>query len=380
MSNEAQSGPLFTYRDRVAAGDLNPDPAQELLAEKLQSLHRALKGYQPSSGQAGWKDRFGLNTRLGRRREEPLQGLYIFGDVGRGKSMLMDLFYETAPLERKRRVHFHAFLQDVHNRFNDFRTNNSEGGDPIPSVAAAIADEAWLLCFDELQVVNIVDAMILGRLFEGLLERDVVIVATSNRPPKDLYKDGLQREKFIPFIDLISERLDILQLGAARDYRLERMLGMQVYHQPLDASAAKDLDQYFADLTEGYTAAPDKIEVKGRIVEIPMAAAGVGRTNFNNLCAEALGPADYLEIAERYHTLILDDIPRMDEALKSEARRFITLIDALYENKVNFICSADAPPNELYILGEGAFEFERLVSRLMEMQSEEYLALPHGAA
>jgi cell division protein ZapE len=382
MSNETQNktsgGPLFTYRERVAAGDLNADPAQELLAEKLQSLHRALDGYQPSSGKVGWKDRFGLNSQMSRRREEPLQGLYIFGGVGRGKSMLMDLFYDTAPVERKRRVHFHAFLQDVHARFNDFRAENSEGGDPIPSVAAAIADEAWLLCFDELQVVNIVDAMILGRLFEGLLERDVVIVATSNRPPGDLYKNGLQREKFQPFIDLISARLDILQLDAARDFRLERMLGMQVYHQPLDAEAKSDLDRYFAELTEGYTPAADKIEVKGRIVEIPSAAAGVGRTSFNNLCAEALGPADYLEIAERYHTLILDDIPRMDGALKSEASRFITLIDALYENKVNFICSADAPPEELYVLGEGVFEFERLVSRLMEMQSEEYLALPHG--
>jgi cell division protein ZapE len=373
-------GPLFTYRNRVAAGELNADPAQALLAEKLQSLHRALSGYQPSSGKVGWKDRFGLNSQKSRRREEPLQGLYIFGDVGRGKSMLMDLFFETAPIKQKRRVHFHAFLQDVHARFNDFRRKNAEGGDPIPSVVASIADEAWLLCFDELQVVNIVDAMILGRLFEGLLERDVVIVATSNRPPRDLYKDGLQRDKFLPFIDLISQRLDILQLGAARDYRLERMLGMQVYHQPLGEAATADLDRYFAELTEGYTAAPDKIEIKGRIVEIPVAAAGVGRTTFDNLCAEALGPADYLEVAERYHTLILDNIPRMGEALKSEARRFITLIDALYENKVNFICSADAPPTELYVLGEGAFEFERLVSRLMEMQSEEYLALPHGGA
>ena len=372
------SGPLFTYRDRVAAGDLNADPAQELLAEKLQSLHRALNGYQPVSGKTGWKDRFGLNSQKSRRREEPLQGLYIFGNVGRGKSMLMDLFYETAPVERKRRIHFHAFLQDVHARFNDFRAKNSEGGDPIPSVAAAIADEAWLLCFDELQVVNIVDAMILGRLFEGLLERDVVIVATSNRPPSDLYKDGLQRDNFLPFIDLISQRLDILQLDAARDFRLERMLGMQVYHQPLGKSAKADLDRYFDELTEGYTAGPDEFEVKGRVVEITIAAAGVGRTSFNNLCAEALGPADYLEIAERYHTLFLDDIPRMGEALKNEARRFITLIDALYENKVNLICSADAPPDELYVLGEGAFEFERLVSRLMEMQSEEYLALPHG--
>lgn len=376
--NKSFVGPLFAYRARIAAGKLDADPAQELLATELQSLHQALDGYQPSFGKIGWKERFGLNKQA-RRSKQSLQGLYIFGDVGRGKSMLMDLFYETAPIDHKRRVHFHAFLQDVHARFKDFRDKNEEGGDPVPSVVASIADEAWLLCFDELQVVNIVDAMILGRLFEGLLERGVVIVATSNRPPGDLYKDGLQRDRFMPFIDLISRRLNIFQLGAARDYRLERILGMRVYHQPLGYQARVNLDRCFLELTEGSIGESDKIKVKGRVVDIPKAAAGVGRTSFNLLCAEALGPADYLKIAERYHTLILDDIPRMDEALQSEARRFITLIDALYENKVNFICSADAPPNELYVLGEGAFEFERLVSRLMEMQSEEYLVLPHSS-
>jgi len=371
--NNSSDGPLNKYRNKVEDGDLNADPAQEALAEKLQNLYRALEGYQPTSGSVTWKERLGL----AREKIELPKGLYIYGGVGRGKSMLMDLFFETIPFECKRRVHFHSFLQDIHVRFNDFRAKNLEGGDPIPSVVKSIADETWLLCFDELQVVNIVDAMILGRLFEGLFERNVIIIATSNRPPSDLYKDGLQREKFLPFIDLITGRLDIFQLGASRDYRLERMLGMRVYHQPLGPETNENLDRYFLELTKGYTAEPDQIRVKGRVVEITMAAGGVGRISFEKLCAEALGPADYLEIAARYHTLILEEIPRMGEALKNEAQRFITLIDALYENKVNLICSADAPPKELYILGEGIFAFERLVSRLMEMQSEEYLSLPH---
>jgi cell division protein ZapE len=367
-------GPLFTYRDRVAAGELRPDPAQELLAEKLQSLHRALNGYQPSAGHSAWKERFVLASR----REEPPQGLYIYGGVGGGKSMLMDLFFDGAPVANKRRVHFHKFLQDVHGRFNAFRkSKDKDEGDPIPSVVEQLAEESWLLCFDEFQVSNIVDAMILGRLFEGLFARDVVVVATSNRPPHDLYKNGLQRERFIPFIDLIVEKLDILALTSTTDYRLERMLGMQVYHQPVGEEAARALDDYFNTLADGRPAASEQLEVKGRKITVD-AAGGVARQSFAALCEQPLGPADYLEIAERYHTMIIDGIPRMDESNGSEARRFITLIDALYENKVNLICSADAPPNELYVLGEGAFEFERLVSRLMEMQSEVYLALPHG--
>ena len=367
-------GPLFSYREKLAAGELKPDPAQELLAEKLQSLHRALNGYRPSTGPVGWKERLGL----ARRRGKPLQGLYIYGGVGAGKSMLMDLFFGTAPVTKKRRVHFHAFLQDVHSRFTTFRkTKGEDEGDPIPTVANDLADEAWLLCFDEFQVSNIVDAMILGRLFEALFERDVVVVATSNRPPQDLYKNGLQRSKFLPFIDLISEKLDILQLISAEDYRLKRILGMQVYHEPLGVAASQSLETYFRELSDGQPVTTDTLEIKGRQILVP-SAGGVARKSFDDLCGQPLGPADYLAIAERYHTLILDDIPRMGEELKSEARRFVTLIDALYEARVNLICSADVPPQELYVEGEGAFEFERLVSRLMEMQSKDYLSLAHG--
>lgn len=369
-----RAGPLFAYRARVKSGEFIPDPQQELLAEKLQSLHRALAGFSVSSGHAGWKERFGLT----RRRAEPPQGLYIFGGVGRGKSMLMDLFFDDAPVKTKRRAHFHEFMQDVHTRFNDFRDPKKGGkdGDPIPSVAEAIASEATLLCFDEFQVSNIVDAMILGRLFEALFERDVVVVATSNRPPRDLYKDGLQRDRFLPFIDMISEKLDILELESARDYRLERMMGMQVYYVPADEAAHQALEGYFADLANGRPAEIEHVEVKGRIIEMP-AADGVGMTSFTALCSQPLGPADYLAIADRYHTLIIENIPLMPPALRNEARRFVTLIDALYERKVKLICSADVPVTELYPEGEGAFEFERLVSRLIEMQSEDYLAVPH---
>jgi cell division protein ZapE len=367
-ATHTSQGPLFDYRDRVAAGTLRPDPAQELLAEKLQSLHRALAHYSRDSGHAGWKERFGL----GRRRAEPPQGLYIYGGVGAGKSMLMDLFFASAPVAKKRRAHFHEFLQDVHNRFNAFRrAKGTDAGDPIPHVADALASEAVLLCFDELQVSNIVDAMILGRLFEALFGRDVVVVATSNRPPQDLYKDGLQRERFIPFIKLIEGKLDLYQLASRKDYRLERMLDLGVYH-----ASSEPLDDAFRALTDGDIPARESLEAKGRILEL-LAADGVARASFDYLCGQPRGAPDYLAIAERFHTLVLDGIPRMGPAQAVEARRFVTLIDALYEAKVKLVCSAGASPRELYTEGEGAFEFERLVSRLMEMQSAEYLKLPH---
>ena len=337
-------GPLFSYRKRVELGEFKLDPGQELLAEKLQNLHHSLKDYEPDAGQGGWRERLGLANR----RIDPLQGLYIYGGVGAGKSMLMDLFFDGAPVVNKRRVHFHDFLQDVHDRFNVLRKSKiADLGDPIPIVAENLANEAWLLCFDEFQVYNIVDAMILGRLFAGLFSRGVIVVATSNRPPEDLYKNGLQRNRFLPFIDLIGERLELFQLKSITDYRLERVLGMQVYHHPINRKSRRLLDQYFVELTDDRTPILDRIEVKGRILRVH-AAVGVARKSFKELCGQPLGAADYLAIAERYHTLILDDIPCMGEELQIEAKRFVTLIDTLYEAKVNLICSADVVPNKLY--------------------------------
>jgi cell division protein ZapE len=378
-------GPLHAYRARLEAGVLKPDPVQELAAEKLQSLHNALAGYRPGQGPGGWLARFGLG---GRSRAPfqwqpgdavsapPKQGLYIFGEVGRGKSMLMDLFFANAPVAGKRRVHFHAFMRDIHADIHRWRQSDTRReADPIPRLARAIAEDVWLLCLDELQITDIADAMIVGRLFESLMDDGVVVVITSNRPPHDLYKDGLQRDRFLPFIDLMERRLDLLQLDAQYDYRLGRKRGMRVYHSPLDDAADAALDLAFASLTEGTPALPASFEVNGRVVRVPLAAAGVARFGFAQLCGSALGPSDYLALAARYHTLVLADIPTLSPARRDEARRFVTLIDALYENKATLICSAEAPPDKLYPTGDGAFEFQRTVSRLMEMQSADYL---HG--
>lgn len=367
------SGPQNEYRTLLQTGELRPDPVQALAVEKLQSLHHALAAYEPAGGGKSWKERFGL----GRRRENPPQGLYIFGGVGRGKSMLMDLFFRTAPTENKRRVHFHAFMQQIHARLNEYRKWKGRGDDPIPPIAKRLAGEATLLCFDEFQVHDIADAMILGRLFETLFEAGVVVVATSNRPPSELYKDGLQRALFEPFIDLIEEKLDLLMLDGGLDYRSETIQQAGTYLVPDDDHAARTLSRLFERLTSEAEELSDPIMVNGRRLDFPMAADGVALIGFKELCGAALGPADYLAVAERYHTLIMPGIPQMGPDSRNEAKRFVTLIDVLYENGVNLVCSAAAPPSRLYIRGDGAFEFERTASRLLEMQSEEYLGKPH---
>ncbi|MGE5546946.1 MAG: cell division protein ZapE [Solirubrobacterales bacterium] len=381
-------GPLYAYRAKLQAGEISPDPAQALAVEKLQSLHAALRGYRPALGETGWLARFGIGQSKAKPGlawtpgdavgTQPKQGLYIFGEVGRGKSMLMDLFYATAPLAAKKRVHFHEFMRDIHAEIHRWRqAAHRKEADPIPKLARGIAAEAWLLCLDELQVTDIADAMIVGRLFQALMDDGVVVVVTSNRPPADLYKDGLQRDRFLPFIGLIESRLDLLQLDARTDYRLGRKRGLEVYHHPLGAAATARLDAAFARLTEGATVLPDQIEVNGRVVPVPATAAGVARLSFAELCGRPLGAADYLALAGRYHTLVLDDIPLLSPSNKDEARRFVTLVDALYEHRTTLVCSAAAAPEHLYPTGVGAFEFQRTVSRLMEMQAEDWLEREH---
>jgi cell division protein ZapE len=380
-------GVLEQYRDLLSQGRLKPDSAQALAVEKLASLAKALTAYHPEQGEQGWLSRFGfgsrspkaLQWRSGDAESDGVakQGLYIFGDVGRGKSMLMDLFYAAVPVEKKRRVHFHAFMQEVHQSiFAWQRDSDASRESVIPDIAAEISQKNWLLCFDELQVTDIADAMILGRLFDALFNLGVVVVTTSNRAPDELYKDGLQRDRFLPFIKEIKQRLDLLELNSTRDYRLGRKKGMQVYFAPLEGARAK-LDESFARLTGGKPAKSETMTVLGRKWTVPAAADGVARFSFDLLCGSAFGPADYLSLATHYHTVILDEIPTLSPANRDSAKRFVTLIDALYEHKVCLLCSAEAPPQTLYPTGDGSFEFHRTVSRLMEMQSADYLTQSH---
>jgi cell division protein ZapE len=357
-------------------GDLQADTMQELAVEKFQSLHNGLKGYDPTAGLSGWKARLGLARRVA----DPPMGLYIYGGVGRGKSMLMDMFFEESIVEHKRRVHFHEFMIEVQEKLHQWRQQEkgARDDDPMVPIADDIARSAWLLCFDEFHVVDIADAMMLGRLFEALFERGVVVVATSNFSPDILYKDGLNRELFLPFIDLIKQKLDVLHLASPTDYRHERLMAMQVYLSPLGCETTKALEKDFAELTEGAAAEPDELEVKGRTLAVSRVSRGVAWFSFAELCEQPLGAGDYIAVAERYHTIVLDGVPRLPEARRNEAKRFMLLIDELYEHKSNLVMAAEVPPAELYTEGRHAFEFERTVSRLMEMQSREYLDAPHG--
>jgi len=362
-------GPLFRYRDLIASGDLRDDAAQRLAIEKLQLLHRRLAGYNPAK-----PSRFGLGL-FGWGREHiqqvDIQGLYMYGGVGRGKSMLMDLFFGTAPIEKKRRVHFHEFMQEVHGGIASARISYQK--DPIEPVAEKIASEATLLCFDELQIADITDAMIVGRLFDKLFTRGVVIVATSNRHPDDLYKDGLNRQLFVPFIERIKERLEVFHLVSDTDYRQNLLQGGQVFFSPLDARARHLMDAAWQAYSVS-TGKPLTLHVHGREVTLPLHREGVARASFAELCEAPLGAADYLAIAQNISVLLLENIPRLTREQAGPAKRFVTLIDALYEARIKLVCSAEARPEQLFEAGEGAFEFARTVSRLAEMGSQQWLA------
>lgn len=364
------------YEELLFSGEISKDPGQEKVARRLSDLQADIDGYRPKSASKGWRAKLGFG---GSGKQETPRGLYIFGEVGRGKSMLMDLFFDGANVENKRRVHFHAFMQEAHNLIHEWRQSNkiSKNAEPIRPTAAKLAAGAWLLCFDEFEVRDIADAMIVSRLFTAMFELGVVVVATSNRPPDDLYKGGLQRDLFLPFIEILKARQDVVEIEPGLDYRLDRLKGVQVYHVPDDAAASEALDRIFSVLTDGSVGSEDAIAFKGRQIKIPKTAHGVAEFTFDYLCGEALGPGDYLEIADRYTTVILRHLPILAEHNRDKARRFMTLIDALYEHRVNLIVSAEAEPNKLYDGASWGFEFDRTISRLMEMQSEEYLDLPH---
>jgi cell division protein ZapE len=369
---------IARYEALVASGELRSDPEQEVAAERLYTLQRALEG----AGRSG-----GLISRLLGRKCEMPRGVYMWGGVGRGKSMLMDLFHETLDIEEKRRVHFHAFMLEVHARLRDER--RKESGDPIPPVAAAIASGLRCLAFDEMVVNNSADAMIMSRLFTALIrDEGVTVVTTSNRAPSQLYKDGLNREHFLPFIDLIEGELDVLTLNGPVDYRLQRLAGMPTWHAPLGKAATDQVTEAFFRLTdyppEDRIHVPSAdIDVGGRMLHVPKSLKGVGVFSFKRLCGEARGAADYLALAQAYHTIILVGIPQLGPDTRNEAARFVTLIDALYENRVKLIVTAATEPENLYAADasgneSGRFEFERTVSRLNEMQSAEYMSLGHG--
>ncbi|WOI56052.1 cell division protein ZapE [Palleronia sp. LCG004] len=349
------------YARAVEAGEIEADPAQEAILSEFTRIAEALDRPEPSK--RGWFSR--------RSDPEPATGLYLWGGVGRGKSMLMDLFYRNVGIERKRRVHFHAFMQEVHRGIAAARAESVE--DAIGPVAAELASDLRLLCFDEMQIGDITDAMIVGRLFERLFADGVTVVATSNRVPDDLYKDGLNRQLFLPFIELLKGRMKVVELASPRDWRQDRIAGADLYFHPANAEARRAIDALWEKLADG-PGEPLELTVSGHKVTLPRYSGGVGRAGFWELCGKPLGAADYIAIAGHVRVLMIEDIPRLGRGNHNEAKRFVTLVDALYEARTRLVASAADTPESLYVEGSGAFEFERTASRLREMQSADWAA------
>jgi cell division protein ZapE len=363
------------YDARLAAGEIRPDPAQ---AAGLRALVRLETDLENAPANGGLKGLF--------RKPEAERGVYLWGPVGRGKSMLMDLFFESVGVEKKRRTHFHVFMGEIHRLIGAWRAGDAaarkarfgqhRGDDPIPPVADVVAEGARLLCFDEFQVTDIADAMILGRLFEALFARGVSLVATSNRQPDALYKDGINRQLFLPFIDLLKARLEVVSVSGGHDYRLDRLRAAGTWFSPADPDNARSFDALWREMLGPEEETGATIEVLGRKITLPHASGGLVRATFASLCSVALGPNDYVALAEHFHTVFLEDVPRLTANRREEARRFVILIDALYEAHARLIVLAEGQPAELYPAGDGAFEFERTASRLEEMRSADWLLEP----
>ena len=366
------------YQVLVSSGAIEADPAQADAVEAFAVLDEQLSSYKPLRKQSL------LGRLFADKDEPPPRGLYVHGEVGRGKTMLMDLFFQHSPVQHKRRAHFHEFMAEVHERIYGYRQNIARGeiadGDVIALTANAIFEQAWLLCFDEFHVTDIADAMILGRLFSKLFELGTVVVATSNVAPEDLYKGGLNRALFLPFIAQIADHMDVMRLDARTDFRLEKLVGVNMWLVPPDREADAALDQAWRKMTGNAPRRSREIPIKGRVLHVPCSAHGVARFSFADLCEMPLAASDYLRLAHDYHTILVDRVPVMDHAGRNAAKRFISLIDTLYDNAVKLMASAEADPVSLYLADEGveANEFKRTASRLIEMSSESYLALPHG--
>jgi cell division protein ZapE len=365
------------YRELIQRGEIAPDPGQEAGLEALASLEDELNAL----GEPSIRSLFG-------RRQQP-RGVYLWGPVGRGKSMLMDMFFSTAPIEKKRREHFYAFMAEVHGLIDAWRKGDAaerrarfgqaKGDDPIAPTAELIASKARLLCFDELQVADIADAMILGRLFEALFANGVVLVATSNRPPQELYQGGINRQLFLPFVDMLEQRLQVVRIAGERDHRLERLKGERVYFAPITAETEAAFEALWRGQLDGAPEAGATLEVMGRKTHLPRATGGLLRASFASLCGQVLGAQDYLALAARFHTVFLEGVPQLGPEMRNEARRFVWLIDALYEARTRLVVLAGAEPSDLYPAGDGAFEFERTASRLEEMRSSDWIDGGDGA-